>query len=53
MKDITKLIWKANDSLLHGRYKYVKVIEIDFSVLDFSVSIMGRFLRELPGRCKG
>jgi len=48
MKDITKLIWKANDSLLHGRYKYVKVIEIDFSV-----SIMGRFLRELPGRCKG
>ena len=45
MKDITKLIWKANDSLLHGRYKSVMVIEIDFSM-----SIIGRFIRELPGR---
>ena len=45
MKDITKLIWKANDSLLHGRCKYVTVIAIDFSM-----SIIGRFIRELPGR---
>ena len=48
MKDITKLIWKANDSMLHGRYKHVNLIKIDSSM-----SIMGRFLRELPGRCKG
>lgn len=46
MKDITKLIWKANVSLLHGRFKYVKVIEIDITM-----SIIGRFIRELPGRC--
>lgn len=48
MKNITKLIWKANDSLLHGRYKYVKVIEIDFSMY-----IIRRFIKELPGRGKG
>ena len=46
MKDIAKLIWKANDSMLHGRYKHVNLIKIDSSM-----SIMGRFLRELPGRC--
>ena len=45
MVNITQKIWKANDTLLHGRYKYVRAIE-----LEIGMSMFGAFCREMPGR---
>jgi hypothetical protein len=46
MKNITLLIWKANDDLINAKYDYIQIISIEQKVL-----MMKRFLRELPGRC--